>query len=285
MPASPIELPRDYQRIEQAIHFLVAHADEQPTLNDVASRLNLTPFHVQRLFVAWAGVSPKEFLQALTLSRAKALLDETRSVLEASLEAGLSGPSRLHDLFLSVECITPGEYKRQGQGMNLYWAVGETPFGDALFARSERGLCHLSFVQQSHPFLEPLKAEWPSASLRESPRRLAAVVAEVGRRMQGLSAKDRLGLVLKGTPLRLKVWQALLRVPYGRALSYSQLAAFSDAPNSVRAVASCVAVNPIAFLVPCHRVIRSTGALGEYHWGRTRKMAMLGREQVQRGAI
>lgn len=270
---------RDYQRIEHAIAYLVEHADGAPNLAELAEAVHLSPHHLQRLFVAWAGVSPKEFSQALTLAHARALLDDSRSILQTATETGLSGPSRLHDLFVRVECMTPGEYKREGADLTIHWARADTPFGPALFAGTDRGLCHLSFANGGDA-LEPVRSQWPGAALVESNAAMAGAVAEVNRRMQGLSPRSRLGLLLKGSPLRLKVWQALLGVPWGRAVSYAQLAETCDKPRAVRAVASSVAVNPVAFLIPCHRVIRSTGAVGQYRWGPVRKQAMLAREHA-----
>jgi AraC family transcriptional regulator, regulatory protein of adaptative response / methylated-DNA-[protein]-cysteine methyltransferase len=274
----------DYARIERAIGYLHEHQDDQPALDEVASHVGLSPFHFQRMFVSWAGVTPKEFLQALTLQRAKQLLQQSNSLLDTSLQAGLSGPSRLHDLFLQVEKMTPGEYKAAAKGLTIYWSIGETPFGPALFAATDRGLCRVAFADDAVTALAELEAQWPSSSLVESARHVAPYAEEVVRRMRGLTPKSRLGLLLKGSDLRLKVWLALLRVPPGNLVSYSHLAQAIEQPGAVRAVASSVAENPIAFLVPCHRVIRSTGAHGEYHWGADRKLALIGVEQARAAA-
>ena len=274
----------DYARIERAIAYLHERQDELPALDDVAKHVGLSPFHFQRQFVAWAGVTPKEFLQALTLQRAKRLLQQSNSLLDTSLEAGLSGPSRLHDLFLQVEKMTPGEYKAAARGLSIYWGIFDTPFGPALLAATERGLCRVAFADDVGVALAELEAAWPSSTLIESAGKVAPFAEEIVRRMNGLTPQSRLGLLLKGSDLRLKVWQALLRVPPGSLVSYSHLAEAIEQPSAVRAVASSVADNPIAFLIPCHRVIRSTGAHGEYHWGAGRKLALIGMEQSRAAA-
>jgi len=277
-PATP---PASYARIERAIAYLLTHQDRQPGLDKVARHVGLSPFYFQRLFLSWAGVTPKEFLQAFTIQRAKVLLKNSASLLEASLQVGLSGPSRLHDLFVHVEKMTPGEYKQQAQGLTIYWTITDTPVGSALFAATERGVCRIAFVDDVATALSELEENWPAAQLAESQSYVMPYAEEVLRRMKGLTPQSRLGLVLKGSDLRLSVWLALLRVPAGSLVSYAQLAALSGHSSAVRAVASCVAENPLAFLVPCHRVIRSSGVLGEYRWGQKRKLALIGLEQAK----
>lgn len=278
---SPATSSANYARIEQAIAYLLAHQDRQPSLDEVAEQADLSPFHFQRLFLAWAGVTPKEFLQALTIQRAKVLLKNSTSLLDASLQLGLSGTSRLHDLFVHVEKMTPGEYKQRAQGLSIYWTLTDTPVGPALFAATERGVCQIAFVDDLTCALAELKENWPAAQLVESRTHALPYAKEVLRRMQGLTPQSRLGIVMKGSDLRLSVWLALLRVPAGMLVSYSQLASLSGHPAAVRAVASCVAQNPLAFLVPCHRVIRSSGVFGEYRWGPQRKQVLIGLEQVK----
>jgi AraC family transcriptional regulator, regulatory protein of adaptative response / methylated-DNA-[protein]-cysteine methyltransferase len=269
----------DYSRVEAAIQYLTDHAQEQPTLAEVAAHIGLSEFHFQRLFRQWAGVTPKDFLQSLTLSRAKHLLGESRSLLETSLTLGLSGSSRLHDLFLSLEAMTPGEFKRGGAGLKIHWGVHATPFGEALFAVTDRGLCGLSFVGDAprDEAVGQLQSRWPEAELSEVSIRIEPVAREVLSRMQG-SAAQPLSLVLKGSPFQIKVWEALLAIPEGQVTSYQSLAQMIGSPSAPRAVGSAVAMNPIAYLIPCHRVIRATGAIGEYHWGNVRKQAILGVE-------
>ena len=273
----------DYARIERAIHFIRSHVREQPTLKDVAQELGLSEFHTQRLFQRWAGVSPKRFLQILTLQHAKELLAESRSLLEASAEVGLSGPSRLHDLFLGIERLTPGDYKSGAQGLSVFWSIEDTPLGRALFAALDRGLCGVSFVTDGDDAaLSELRTKWPGATLQHRPSALAPYAKELRARMQG-KPRQPLSLVLKGTPLQLKVWEALLRIPEGHALAYADLAKLAGVPKAMRAVGTAVGQNPIAFLIPCHRVIASTGAFGRYHWGETRKAALLGAELSRAG--
>ena len=269
----------DYSRVEAAIRYLEAHSAGQPGLAEVAEHAGLSEFHFQRLFKRWAGVSPKDFLQCLTLQRAKALLGESRSLLEASLELGLSGPSRLHDLFLKVEAMTPGEFKLGGQGLAIRWGAHATPFGEALFAVTDRGLCGLAFLGEDSldAEIQRLRDRWPEAELREDPARTAPVAAEVAARMQG-GPRQPLSLVLRGSPFQVKLWEALLAIPEGSATTYQGLAGLIGAPRASRAVGTALGLNPIGYLIPCHRVIRASGAVGEYRWGHVRKQALLGVE-------
>jgi AraC family transcriptional regulator of adaptative response/methylated-DNA-[protein]-cysteine methyltransferase len=274
----------DFARIERAIRYLQSRANEQPSLAEVAAELELSEFHFQRLFQRWAGVSPKRFLQFITLEHAKRLLDETRSVLETSVAVGLSGPSRLHDLFLNLELLTPGEYKSGAQGLTVFWGIHETPFGPAIFAAMERGLCGLSFLQDGeHEAFDELARRWPGAKLEHRPAAVAMYARELRARLQG-KRDQPLSMVLKGTPLQLKVWEALLRIPEGGVAAYKDVARLAGVPGAVRAVGTAIGQNPIACLIPCHRVIASTGAFGGYHWGAPRKVALLGMEMSHAGA-
>lgn len=272
----------DYSRVARAIAFLAEHAVEQPGLEAVAAEVGLSPFHFQRLFQRWAGVSPKRFLQVLTLTEAKRRLAESRSLLDVSHEVGFSGPSRLHDLFLTLERMTPGEFKAQAAGLTLRWGVADTPFGPALFAALDRGLCGLSFLGdggREAAFAE-LRDRWPGARLAED-NALARDQAEaLAAQLRGETGRP-LGLVLKGTPFQLRTWEALLRVPPGHLIAYRDLATLAGAPEAVRAVGTAVGQNPIACLIPCHRVLQATGALGRYHWGAPRKQALLAFERVR----
>lgn len=272
----------DYSRVAQAIRFLAEHAAEQPDLARVAAAVGLSPFHFQRLFQRWAGVSPKRFLQVLTLTEAKRRLAESRSLLEVSHEVGLSGPSRLHDLFLRLERMTPGEFKAQASGLTVRWGVADTPFGPALFACLDRGLCGLSFLGEGgqDTALDDLRHRWPGASLIEDAAAAREYAAALDARLRGGTGKP-LGLVLKGTPFQLRTWEALLQVPPGQVIAYRDLAALAGAPEAVRAVGTAVGQNPIACLIPCHRVIQATGALGGYHWGAPRKQVLLAFEQAR----
>ena len=272
----------DYSKVEQAIRYLADHASAQPDLAEVAGEVGLSEFHFQRLFQRWAGVSPKRFLQFLTLEAAKARLAESRSLLEVSHAVGLSGPSRLHDLFLSLERMTPGEFKAQAEGLTLHWGVEDTPFGPALFAALDRGLCGLAFLQDARPeaAFEELRARWPGARLEASPARIHAYAEALNARMRG-RLDQPLAVVLKGTPFQLKTWEALLRIPAGQVLAYGDVATLAGAPGASRAVGTALGQNPIAWLIPCHRVLQANGAVGQYHWGTPRKQAMLGFERAE----
>jgi AraC family transcriptional regulator of adaptative response/methylated-DNA-[protein]-cysteine methyltransferase len=287
----------DYARVEQAIRFLDANARRQPSLADVAAHVGLSEAHFQRLFTRWAGVSPKRFVQFQTVEHAKRLLRESRSVLDASWDAGLSGGGRLHDLFVAAEALTPGEYKQGGAGLEIAWGVHPTPFGDAFLAVTPRGVCALSFLPESEErraaverAAAELAEEWPEATLRAdaSATRPQAARAFAPLSESRLARHDEpapLGVVLKGTNFQLKVWRALLQVPAGAVTTYEELAAAAGAPNAVRAVGSAVARNAIAYLIPCHRVIRKTGAFGQYRWGPDRKRAMLVWESERAAAL
>ena len=268
----------DYRRIERAIRFLDAHVVDQPSLEEVAREIGLSPFHAQRLFTRWAGISPKRFLGLLTVGHAKAALQAGESVLDATYEVGLSGPSRLHDLFTTYEAMTPGEYKEQGARLVIRYGVHPTPFGDALLLATERGIAGLSFLDDGpDEALEEARAAWPLSRLVEDQDGTAALIAPLFA--GGSGAPPR--LLLKGTNFQVKVWSALLRVPPGRVVSYLDLASAIGQPRAVRAVGAALACNPLGYLVPCHRVIRATGALGDYRWGRVRRRALLAWEAAQ----
>jgi AraC family transcriptional regulator of adaptative response/methylated-DNA-[protein]-cysteine methyltransferase len=268
----------DYRRIERAIRFLDARVVDQPSLEDVAREIGLSPFHAQRLFTRWAGVSPKRFLGLLTVGHAKAALQAGESVLDATYEVGLSGPSRLHDLFTTYEAMTPGEYKQQGAGLVVRYGVHPTPFGTALLLTTERGIAGLSFVDDApEEAIADARAAWPLSRFVED---RAATGALVARLFDGTGGEPT-RLLLKGTNFQVKVWSALLRVPAGRVVSYLDLATAIGQPRAVRAVGNALAHNPVGFVVPCHRVIRATGALGDYRWGHVRRRALLAWEAAQ----
>ena len=256
---------------------LLSDTNGSATLEDLGREVHMSPFHLQRLFVDWAGVSPKEFGQAMRHARAKTLI-RSQNLLESSYDLGLSSSSRLHDLFLSVESMTPGESKTLGRDLVIRWGVFETPFGNALLAATARGLCRLSFVEGPEEGEAELAREWPNAALIQDPLYVQPTVDEVVRRMEGASPTASIGVVMRGSPFRLQVWRALIEVPSGGVVSYSTLADAAGRSKAVRAVASSVANNDLAYLIPCHRVIRASGVLGEYRWGASRKAAMLGFE-------
>jgi len=271
----------DYAKVEKAIQFLECQSASQPSLSEVAAEVGLSEFHFQRLFQRWAGVSPKRFLQYLTLQEAKRLLQGSRSVLEASQELGLSSPSRLHDLFLSLEHLTPGEFKAQAAGLRLRWGVADTPFGHALFAALDRGLCGMDFLLEdgADGALQRLRLRWPGAQFEHAQAVASHFADALTARLEGQPSP--LGLVLKGTPFQLQTWEALLRIPEGGAVSYGDLANLTGMPKSSRAIGTAVGRNPIAVLIPCHRVIQASGAFGDYHWGSARKRALLGFERAR----
>jgi AraC family transcriptional regulator of adaptative response/methylated-DNA-[protein]-cysteine methyltransferase len=255
----------------------------QPSLAEVAAQAGVSEFHFQRMFQKWAGISPKRFLQYLTLKEAKGLLMDSRSLLDASQELGLSSPSRLHDLFLSLECMTPGQFKERARGLRLAWAVAPTPFGPALLAALDGRLCALSFLEdgEAGPALAELRERWPLADAHHDPDALRPLAEALQERFQGGSSRP-LALTLQGTPFQLKVWEALLAIPEGRVLSYGDLAKAVGEPGAGRAVGAAVGRNPIALLIPCHRVIQASGALGGYHWGMDRKRVILALERARR---
>jgi AraC family transcriptional regulator, regulatory protein of adaptative response / methylated-DNA-[protein]-cysteine methyltransferase len=273
----------DYTRIEKTIHYLQDQFPGQPGLDELAQAIGVSPFHFQRLFQRWAGVTPKKFLQYLSLGYAKRRLQESRSLLDTAYGAGLSAPSRLHDLFLSVEAMTPGQYKSAGKGLRIGYSFFPTPFGEAVGASTALGICGLSFVKagRKKAALDEVRSAWPRADLRE---REGKHLQRLKRHFSGRPGKkEPLKALLAGTPFQLKVWEALLRIPEGSILSYRDLARMIGKPEAARAVGSAIGKNPIAYLIPCHRVIREAGVIGDYRWGRERKKAILAREAGMAG--
>ena len=267
---------RDYQRMAATLAWISEHFEEQPTLADIAARAGTSPYHFQRLFSRWVGLSPKKYVQHLTLERAKASLDASQSVLAATFAAGLSGPGRLHDLFVSVEAVTPGEYKRRGAGLVIRHGVHDSPFGPCLLLHTERGVCGLAFLDGDDRgrVLTAMAARWPNARLVEDP----GAGAEMASRAFAPRAGDALTVCLHGTPFQIQVWKALLHIPPGAVTSYQTLAEHMGKPDASRAVGTANGANPVSYLIPCHRVIRKSGALGGYRWGLGRKLAMLSQE-------
>jgi AraC family transcriptional regulator of adaptative response/methylated-DNA-[protein]-cysteine methyltransferase len=266
-----------YELVSRAIAELTRGGDE-PALATLAERLDVSEFHLQRVFSEWAGVSPKRFLQFISKERALAALRTERDVLSASLLAGLSSPGRLHDLLVTCEGITPGEARSLGAGVRIRYGAHDTALGRAFVGITERGICHLRFFDPKADPLAELRDEWPAAVLVEDRRAAAAALGELA------GPRPPIRLWLKGTNFQIKVWEALLRVPEGELVSYGALARAAGRPSAVRAVASAVAANPVAWLVPCHRVIRSTGVIGQYRWGSERKAALIGWEAARRSA-
>ncbi|MEO7924696.1 MAG: methylated-DNA--[protein]-cysteine S-methyltransferase [Chitinophagaceae bacterium] len=269
----------DFERITKAIHFIKDNFKQQPELDEVAAHIHLSPFHFQRLFKEWAGVSPKKFLQYISIEYSKQLLDKKLSLSDTSFETGLSGTSRLHDLFISIEGMTPGEYKNAGEKLSIHYSRAETPFGDVLIASTPRGICHLSFITNTAKGIEELKAAFPQAGFTQKTDRLQQDALKIFDRDWNDLANIKLHL--RGTDFQLKVWQALLQIPSGLADTYSGIANKIELPRASRAVGTAIGHNPVAFLIPCHRVIRSTGSIGEYRWHSDRKSAILGWEAAQ----
>lgn len=264
--------PQDFQRVLAALAYLERHWQRQPPLAEVAAAIGLSPGHFQRLFRRWAGISPKRFLQFLTVEHTRARLRASHSVLDAALDSGLSGPSRLHDLFLASEAMTPGRYRRGGEGLALRFGLHDSPFGRVLIARTEAGVCHLSFVDDGRPARETLSGEFPRARLEEDPAATAPVAAALADPAGAASGVD---LAPRGTNFELAVWRALLRLPAGAIVSYGDIARFIGRPRASRAVGRAVGANPVSLLIPCHRVIRASGVLGQYAGGALRKRALV----------
>jgi AraC family transcriptional regulator of adaptative response/methylated-DNA-[protein]-cysteine methyltransferase len=275
------DLSRDYGRIERAIRFLESSFRRQPSLEDIAEAAGLSEFHFQRLFGRWVGITPKRFLQYLTKEHAKRLLEGPGSLLDAAYESGLSGPSRLHDLLVSCEAVTPGEFKSKGEGMMISYGVHPSPFGDFMIALTQRGICGLHFLREDGEkgFEARLGKIWQRAVIRKDQSGTVDIAQRVFRRGGG-ARMEPLHLLVKGTNFQIKVWEALLRIPLGSAVSYENLAASIGLPRATRAVGTAVGANPIPFLIPCHRVIRKTGEFGNYGEGRERKKAILGWESA-----
>ena len=271
----------DYQRIAQAIRYIRENIEQQPSLEQIAEHVHLSSFHFQRLFSRWAGVTPKRFLQVLTLEKAKALLKNSDiSVLEATHATGLSSGSRLYDHFVQINAVTPSEYKQAGLGLTIRHGIHPTPYGDAFIAITNRGICKLAFIndETKTDLFTQLQEEWQNAKLIEEPTETAEVITNVFQ--QHNAKKQPLSLLVRGTNFQISVWQALLNIPMGHVVSYGDIANAINKPKAARAVGTAIGSNPIAFIIPCHRVIQQNGGLGGYHWGETRKHAMLVREAV-----
>ncbi|TGL66232.1 bifunctional helix-turn-helix domain-containing protein/methylated-DNA--[protein]-cysteine S-methyltransferase [Leptospira kmetyi] len=270
-----------YKKIASAIQFIEQHALSQPELDEIAQSVDLSPFHFQRLFTEWAGVSPKQFLQYLTLQNAKSILNQPRATLfDAAYETGLSGTGRLHDLFVKIEGMTPGEFKNGGERLKIRYSFRKSNFGDYVIASTEKGICNLFFYDiPQERIVSELKEQWNQAELVfQSDENQERVVKFFD---QTSTQKEKIKLHLKGTDFQIKVWEALLKIPEGRLSSYSDIADSIGQESASRAVGSAIGKNPIGYLIPCHRVIKSTGGIGEYRWGSERKRAMIGWEASQ----
>jgi len=274
LDADPLtDTSRDYVRIAKAIDFIIAQRPRHPSLDELAAHVHLSPFHLQRLFKRWAGVSPKQFMSYLTLEHAKAVMRGASSVLDATYEVGLSGPSRLHDLFVTHQAMTPGEYKAQGRDLVITYGFHDTPFGRALILTTPRGICGLDFIDGADAAaLKTAKQEWPLSRFVEDHAATAAIAKAL---FSGSSRKKPLNLLLRGTNFQVQVWAALMRIPAGAIVSYGDIAAAIGQPKASRAVGEALASNRLAYMVPCHRVLRSTGLFKNYKWSPVRRHALL----------
>lgn len=272
----------DYERIRKAIGFLATNQYRQPGLDAMAAHVNLSPYHFQRLFTRWAGITPKRFLQALTVEQGKLLLTESRSLPDVAQDLGLSGSSRLHDHFVQLEAMTPGEYRNRGRGVQIRYGVHDSPFGRMFVATTARGVCRAAFLDQesSNLQLSALQEIWPLAVYTEDKQATCQVMEFMFSNYVD-HRRGPLSVHVAGTNFQVAVWRALLGVPYGGVTSYSQLADSLDRPGGARAVGNAVAANPVALLIPCHRVIQKSGALGGYRWGMDRKQLLLGWERTR----
>jgi len=270
----------NFSRVAEAIEYLTQNFKGQPNLDEVAQNVHLSPFHFQRLFTEWAGVSPKKFLQFLTIEYAKNILKEKQaSLVDVAFETGLSGTSRLHDLFIKVEGMTPGEFKNGGAQLSINYSFAESPFGNLLVASTEKGICHMSFAEDEQEALNFLKHQFPNAAYKQ----MVDIIQQNALYIftHDWNQLNHIKLHLKGTAFQLKVWEALLKIPIGRLCTYKNIAEKISNPNALRAVGSAIGQNPVAFIIPCHRVIQSSGTFGNYHWGTTRKTAIIGWEAAR----
>ncbi|MDQ6844324.1 MAG: methylated-DNA--[protein]-cysteine S-methyltransferase [Bacteroidota bacterium] len=270
----------NFKRIEEAISYISNHFKKQPGLEEIAKKIHLSPFHFQKLFTDWAGVSPKKFLQYISVEYAKSMLKEKQSTLfDAAFETGLSGASRLHDLFIKIEGMTPGEYKNGGENLSINYSYAESPFGNLLVASTAKGICYMAFIDNEKEALENLQHRFPQASYKQMLDMIQQNALYIFS--HDWNKLDQIKLHLRGTNFQVKVWETLLKIPMGKLSTYGNIAAQIKNPNASRAVGSAIGSNPVAYLIPCHRVIQSTGAIGGYMWGSLRKTAIIGWESAK----
>ena len=267
----------DYERIARVIRYLDDSHVEQPDLSTLSKHVGLSPFHFHRLFTTWAGITPKDFLQCLTQSHARELLRQGKSLLDVAMDTGLSGPGRLHDLCVNLESASPGEVKSGGEGWIIEVGVANSPFGQCLIGQSPRGICHFSFVDSDNPAaaLAALQEDWPNARLHRDDSMATRLSTRIFKSNGNARSQIPLRVLVHGTAFQVRVWQALLKIPPGTLVSYGRLAAALNQPAAARAVGSAVSKNSLAYLIPCHRVIRETGIIGDYRWGAVRKRALV----------
>ena len=270
----------DYNRIAEAIAYIQAHFKDQPDLDEVAEKVHVSPFHFQRLFTNWAGISPKKFLQYISIRHAKNILKNGQATLfDAAYETGLSGTGRLHDLFIKIEGMTPGEFKNGGEHLNINYSYAETPFGNILVASTAKGICYMAFADDEKQGLVDLQQHFPKAYFKQMLDMMQQNALYIFT--HNWSKLSQIKLHLKGTDFQLKVWETLLKIPMGQLATYGTIAQKIKNPNALRAVGTAIGSNPVAFLIPCHRVIQSTGIFGGYMWGPTRKTAIIGWEAAK----
>ena len=267
----------NFERIAAAIDYIRQNFKSQPALDQIAEKVNVSPFHFQRLFAEWAGTTPKKFLQYITVGYAKKMLEEKSATLfDTAIETGLSGTSRLHSLFISIEGMTPGEYKNGGENLNINYSFAESPFGNIIVASTAKGICQLAFAEDEAGALNALKNKFPKAKYKQMTDLFQQNALFIFS--QNWENPNEIKLRLKGTDFQLKVWEALLKIPTGRLTTYGNIAKNIEKPSASRAVGTAIGANPVAFLIPCHRVIQSSGIIGDYHWGSIRKTAIIGWE-------
>ncbi len=266
----------NYNRIEKAIQYIAQNYKLQPSLKDMAKHVNVSEFHFQRIFTEWAGISPKKFLQFLTIEELKKELTKSKNLIDAANNVGLSAQSRVYDLFVNIEAVTPNEYKTRGKGISIDYGVHNTPFGSCLIAVTERGICSINFIEDdSDNSLDGLLQEWENATIRNNQKR----TKEYSEIIFDTSTKKNLKLLVRGTKFQVKVWEALLKIPFGSVTNYQTISNIIKNPGAVRAVSSAIGNNPVAYVIPCHRVIRREGLVGQYHWGAARKAVIIGWEK------
>ena len=272
----------DFQRIEKAIQFIEANFKSQPSLDQMAKSVHLSKYHFQRLFKRWAGISPIQFMQFITLDYTKERLIESKNLLETALDAGLSGPSRLHDLFITFDAMTPGDFKKQGSGLQISYGFCDSPLGECLLATTQRGICFFGFVESGErsETLGQLFDTWPGSEFIENPTAVCPIVNDIFK-VDRQKSVHPFNLQIKGTNFQINVWRALLNIPMGCIVSYQDVASYIGHPKAFRAVASAIAVNPVAYLIPCHRVIAKSGKVHRYRWGAARKKALIGWETAR----
>lgn len=272
----------DYKKIEKAIYFIENNFKSQPNLDEIAGSVHLSRYHFNRLFKRWAGIGPVQFLQFVTLDHTKKKLVESKSLLDTSLESGLSGPSRLHDLFVTFDAMTPGDFKKLGAGLKIDYSFCASPFGECLMAVTKRGVCHLGFVQKNNrsDALRQLCDTWPGAVFSENSKSIELFHNQIFNLDKAKESRP-FNLLIKGTNFQINVWKALLQIPSGNVVSYQDIAEYIGRPKAFRAVASAIAINPVAYLIPCHRVISKSGRIHQYRWGSSRKKAIVGWEAAK----